>query len=136
MRRVSSHRPARSVPKARENCGLQLATLTMTNSPPTPPAADRGCRREAQAHLDALEGFWSEWFKSEAGQFKAAFQSFASTDAFEQQLEELLRQWLQSHGLLGRRLAWPKEKGSPFRGLAPFEAEHAAVFFGPKPGDR
>ena len=94
------------------------------------PTADAERRREAQAHLDALEGFWSEWFKSEAGQFKAAFQSFASTDAFEQQLEELLRQWLQSHGLLGRRLAWPKEKGSPFRGLAPFEAEHAAVFFG------
>ena len=35
-----------------------------------------------------------------------------------------------SHGLLGPRLRWPKEKGSPFRGLAPFEAEHAAVFFG------
>ena len=27
-------------------------------------------------------------------------------------------------------MTWPKEKGSPFRGLAPFEAEHAAVFFG------
>jgi tetratricopeptide (TPR) repeat protein len=87
-------------------------------------------RHQMQAHLDALEGFWSEWFKSESGQFKAAFQSFASTDAFEQQFEALLRQWLQSHGLLGRRVTWPKEKGSPFRGLAPFEAEHAAVFFG------
>ena len=42
----------------------------------------------------------------------------------------MLRQWLESHGLLGPRLKWPKEKGSPFRGLAPFEAEHAAVFFG------
>jgi hypothetical protein len=31
---------------------------------------------------------------------------------------------------LGPRIAWPNEKGSPFRGLAPFEAEHAAVFFG------
>ena len=94
------------------------------------PTADAERRRQAQAHLDALEVFWSEWFKSEKGQFKAAFHSFASTDAFEQQFEQLLRQWLQSHGLLGPRLAWPKEKGSPFRGLAPFEAEHAAVFFG------
>jgi hypothetical protein len=94
------------------------------------PTADVGRRSQAQAHLDVLEGFWSEWFKSEKGQFKAAFHSFASTDAFEQQVEELLQQWLQSHGLLGPRLAWPKEKGSPFRGLAPFEAEHAAVFFG------
>src|SRR3984957_8428640 len=36
-------------PKARENCGLQTATSTMTNSPPAPPAADRGPRRGAQA---------------------------------------------------------------------------------------
>ena len=64
------------------------------------------------------------------GQFKAAFQNFDSTDAFEQQIELLLRQWLETQGLLGARITWPKERGSPFRGLAPFEAEHAAVFFG------
>jgi tetratricopeptide (TPR) repeat protein len=94
------------------------------------PTTDAQRRRQAQTHLDALEAFWSEWFVSEKGEFKAAFHSFANTDAFEQQLEELLRQWLQSRGLLGPRLTWPKEKGSPFRGLAPFEAEHARVFFG------
>jgi hypothetical protein len=94
------------------------------------PTTDAERRRQTQAQLDALEAFWSEWFKSAKGQFKAAFQTFASTDAFERQLEELLRQWLNSRGLLGPRLAWPKEKGAPFRGLAPFEAEHAAVFFG------
>jgi hypothetical protein len=94
------------------------------------PTADAERRRQAQTQLDALEAFWSEWFKSEQGQFKAAFQSFDSTDGFEQQLEQLLRQWLETRGLLGPRLLWPKEKGSPFRGLAPFEAEHAAVFFG------
>jgi eukaryotic-like serine/threonine-protein kinase len=79
---------------------------------------------------DALEAFWTEWFKSEQGHFKAAFQTFGNADEFERQIEPLLRQWLESHGLLGPRLSWPKEKGSPFRGLAPFEAEHAAVFFG------
>lgn len=42
----------------------------------------------------------------------------------------MLRQWLQSHHLLGPRLRWPKEKGSPFPGLAAFEAEQAPVFFG------
>jgi len=94
------------------------------------PTADAQLRRQAEAHLDALEAFWSEWFKSEKGQFKAAYQVFVTTDDFEQQLERLFRQWLQSHDLLGPRLAWPKEKGSPFRGLASFEAEHAPVFFG------
>jgi eukaryotic-like serine/threonine-protein kinase len=96
----------------------------------TLPTTDAERRRQAQTQLDALEAFWDEWFRSEKGQFKAAFQTFLSTDAFERQVEELLRQWLESHGLLGPRLTWPKEKGAPFRGLAPFEAEHAAVFFG------
>jgi hypothetical protein len=94
------------------------------------PMADAERRRQAQTQLDALEAFWSEWFRSEKGEFKAAFQNFPSTDAFEQQIELLLRQWLETRGLLGPRIAWPKEKGSPFPGLAPFEAEHAAVFFG------
>jgi hypothetical protein len=76
------------------------------------------------------DAFWSEWFKSEEGHFKAAFQTFADTDEFEHQIEELLRQWLHSHHMLGPRLKWPKERGSPFPGLAPFEVEHAAVFFG------
>jgi WD40 repeat protein len=92
--------------------------------------SDAERRRQGEIQFRALEGFWSEWFKAETGQFKAAFQTFGSTDAFEQQVELLLRHWLEQHGVLGPRLAWPKEKGSPFRGLAPFEAEHAAVFFG------
>jgi tetratricopeptide (TPR) repeat protein len=96
----------------------------------TLPTTDAERRRQAQTQLDALEAFWSEWFKSERGEFKAAFHNFASTDAFEHELEALLRQWLERKGVLGPRLAWPQEKGSPFRGLAPFEAEHAAVFFG------
>jgi hypothetical protein len=58
-------------------------------------------RRQAQTQLDALEAFWSEWFKSEKGQYKAAFQTFASTDEFEREVEKLLRQWLEDHDLLG-----------------------------------
>src|SRR5215472_7288747 len=94
------------------------------------PMADAERRRQAQTQLDALEAFWSEWFRSEQGAFKAAFQNFPSTDAFEQQVELLLRQWLETRDFLGPRIGWPKERGSPFPGLAPFEAEHAAVFFG------
>jgi eukaryotic-like serine/threonine-protein kinase len=99
-----------------------------TADPTVPMDTDR--RRQAQAQFDTLEAFWSEWFRSDKGEFKAAFQNFPTTDAFEQQIELLLRRWLDTHGLLGPRIVWPKEKGSPFRGLAPFEAEHAAVFFG------
>jgi hypothetical protein len=58
--------------------------------------ADADRRRQGQVQLDALEAFWAEWFKSEQGHFKAAFQTFASTDEFERQVELLLRQWLES----------------------------------------
>jgi WD40 repeat protein len=92
--------------------------------------SDAERRRQAETQFRALEAFWSEWFKTEKGQFKAAFQSFGTTDGFEQQVELLLRHWLEAHGVLGPRMAWPQEKGSPFPGLASFEAEHAAVFFG------
>ena len=94
------------------------------------PVADPARRLEAEKQLDALEAFWREWFRADTGQFKTAFQNFTNTDEFEQQLELLLRQWLETRGVLQRNLVWPKEKGSPFRGLAPFEAAHADVFFG------
>src|SRR5215813_6761641 len=55
----------------------------------TLPMADAARRRQAQTQADALEAFWSEWFRSDRGEFKAAFQNFLSTDAFEQQVELL-----------------------------------------------
>jgi hypothetical protein len=39
--------------------------------------------------------------------------------------------WLEEHVLHGRLIAWPIAiKGSPLRGLAPFDVRHARVFFG------
>src|SRR5215475_2674616 len=67
-------------------------------------AADAERHRQMQTQLDALEASWSEWFKAETGQFKGAFQSFGNTDGFEQQIELLLRQWLQTHCDLGPRV--------------------------------
>ncbi len=86
----------------------------------TLPTTDIDRRRQAQTQLEALEAFWSEWFRSADGQFTAAFQTFATTDEFEHQVERLLRQWLQRRSLLGPRLVWSEEKGSPFPGLLPF----------------
>jgi hypothetical protein len=96
------------------------------------PTSDPHRRRQAHAQIEALEAFWNKWFKSEQGHFKAAFHSFQDADEFESLIEQMLRQWYESHGLLDRRLplSWPPVKGAPFRGLAPFEAEHAAIFYG------
>src|SRR5262249_21110657 len=44
----------------------------------TLPMVDAERRRQAQTQFDGLEAFWSEWFLSEKGEFKAAFQNFPS----------------------------------------------------------
>src|SRR5215472_17223267 len=65
------------------------------------------------------------------GRFRAAFQTFATIDDFEAQLDRLLRGWLEDKVRRGRTALWPIEvKGSPFCGLAAFGAKDAPVFFG------
>ncbi|HYC64113.1 MAG TPA: hypothetical protein VEC14_05220, partial [Reyranellaceae bacterium] len=92
---------------------------------------DNAARQAFNRQLDALEGFWEEWFLNREGQFRAAFNSFTNTDEFEAQVERLLRHWLDEKGLLRREVRWRiEEKGSPFRGLLPFDTGHAEVFFG------
>lgn len=100
---------------------------------PQPPSVqlDDPKRTETEAQWEHLKAFFETWFKTPEGQFKAAFQTFASTDDFEGQVESLLRKWLEDEVLHGRSVAWPVDvKGSPFRGLASFGAKHASVFFG------
>ncbi len=100
---------------------------------PQPPSVqlDDPKRNEIETQWQHLKAFFDAWFKTPEGEFKAAFQSFASTDDFEAQAEVLLRKWLEEKVLHGRSLTWPAEiKGSPFRGLAAFGAKHAPVFFG------
>jgi tetratricopeptide (TPR) repeat protein len=88
-------------------------------------------RAEIEDQWNHLKAFFECWFKTSDGQFKAAFQTFVSTDDFEAQVESLLRKWLEEKVLHGRSVVWPVNlKGSPFRGLASFGAKHAVVFFG------
>jgi tetratricopeptide (TPR) repeat protein len=83
------------------------------------------------AQFEALKHFWTRWFCNEAGHFTAAYQSFESTDQFEKQVEDHIRQWLTRHKVASPGVTWLIDlKGSPFRGLQPFEASHSDVFFG------
>lgn len=84
---------------------------------------------EALRQWHLVKVFWERWFRTDAGHFIAAYHSFTDTDDFAAQLERHLRLWLKEQGLFGQ-VVWPPEKGSPFRGLEAFEAEHALVFFG------
>ncbi len=98
-----------------------------------PPSArlDDPAAGQVRDQWQRLKNFFDTWFMTEQGHFQAAFHNFESTDDFEQQLERLLRRWLEDKVLHGRSVLWPiTTKGSPFRGLASFGAKHAAVFFG------
>jgi eukaryotic-like serine/threonine-protein kinase len=79
-----------------------------------------------------LKNFFDTWFRTSTGEFLAAFQEFSSTDHFAVRLEDCLRQWLLKRGFSEKSAkGWDRRiKGSPFRGLEPFDADHSAVFFG------
>lgn len=93
-------------------------------------------RLEIEAQWEKLKRFAESVFLTPEGHFQGAYHTFDSTDDFEAKVEGALRQWLSEHVLEGRALIWPTAtKGSPFRGLEPFGAKHAEVFFG-RDGDR
>jgi tetratricopeptide (TPR) repeat protein len=91
--------------------------------------ADRATEEMEQHQL--LEAIWRRWTESAEGYNTAGFQTFNDQDDFEDKLEACLRQWLERRGVVVRGPVWDRKlKGSPFRGLAPFDAAHAPVFFG------
>lgn len=91
--------------------------------------ADRFEEEKEQHTL--LEAVWKRWTQTDEGYNTAGYQRFRDTDEFEQQFESCIRQWLAHRGLAIGGPVWERDrKGSPFCGLAAFDASHAAVFFG------
>lgn len=78
-----------------------------------------------KAQYDRFMAFWQRWFRNEKGHFVAGFQSFSDPDDFETTFERNVRAWL---GDREGNVAWTQ--GSPYRGLEPFDVQHATVFFG------
>lgn len=80
------------------------------------------------AELRALQAFWQRWFQDEQGHFTAGFDTFEKSDEFAEKLRRHLRLWLKRRS---EQVRWSIAlKGSPFRGLKSFDADHAEVFFG------
>ncbi|BCM92613.1 hypothetical protein IAD21_04495 [Abditibacteriota bacterium] len=99
------------------------------------PLSDERALLDRLAQKKALEGFIDRWFGNPQSTFKAAFHPFTSPDQFEELLEshlcQLIENRLPRHVTSGENpgvVSW--HRGSPFRGLATFEAEHAPIFFG------
>ena len=89
-------------------------------------------RAEAIAQLTALDTFWRLHF-ADGGAFRYAFENYDSLEQFAARLEEALRKVIERR-VKSRAGAPPNGEpvwlGDPFRGLEPYEFEHAPIFFG------
>ena len=84
-----------------------------------------------RAQFQVLEHFWQRLFVDPAGRILRAFQSFEMIAQLAPQLDLCVRGWLAERGYLRDAPVWNSAVlGSPFRGLAAFEEQHAAVYFG------
>ena len=117
--------------------GAKLPDIFVFRYPHNPVVGlDDENRADIEAQWQKLKGFAEQVFVSEEGHFRGAYQTFSSTDDFETQAEGALRQWLSENVVRDSAVVWPIAiKGSPFRGLEPFGAKHAEVFYG-RDGDR
>ena len=104
-------------------------------APPSVRLDDESDLMERLAQKKKLDEFIEKWFHDRTeGTLVAAFHPFESPSDFEILLENHLRRLIERQ-LPRSAAARPKsrdvwKKGSPFRGLAAFEFEHAPVFFG------
>ena len=107
--------------------------LAFRNISPAPiDPRDPDAQAKSMAQLGALNAFWTRHF-ADRGVFLAAYYEYHKLEEFAQRLEESLRK------LIERRIndvsaaesrAEPIWLGEPFRGLEPYEFEHALIFFG------
>jgi tetratricopeptide (TPR) repeat protein len=122
---------ARALEARRAKGALPDVLVYRKTKPAALPTDDLARRRLQQAEFERFAAFWEEWFVSEAGHFRAGFKTFEDVEPFEALFARDLMAWLAERGHLASRAKWDIERrGSPFRGLLPFEAEHAEVFFG------
>jgi formylglycine-generating enzyme required for sulfatase activity len=101
---------------------------------PTVGLGDTNAAHQRLEQKERVDAFFRRWFVDlERGTPSAAFRDFADATQFEEMLEDHLR------ALVGRRIdsagaaevgAAGLHRGNPYRGLLPFELDHAAFFFG------
>ncbi len=107
---------------------LAFRKLAPTEIDPT----DVEAQAKSIAQLNALNDFWQRHFV-DRGVFRAAFVQFRTLEEFAGQLENSLRRLIE---LRIQAAAKPDATapviwfGDPFRGLEPYEFQHAAIFFG------
>ena len=108
--------------------------LVYRKTAPAPLPEDTHSLEDHLRQKQSLDRFLAKWFRSDVdGSFKAAFHNFVSPADFEDLLEAHVAALAETHlpasaNVRGVAPTW--RAGSPFRGLAAFELEHAPVYFG------
>lgn len=120
-----------------KNLGHPDILVYRKTAPPLFDVSNREERELRSQQWDQLSDYLKHWFFNPDGSFKAGFTQFARLDEFEEQLERHLRKLIEERlreeniSLAGAASALPTWlKGSPFRGLAAFDVEHAEIFHG------
>jgi len=97
--------------------------------PVTVASADTAARAEADRQWTRLQDFFASHFELPDKRILRVAERFREIGEFEKKVELLLRDWIKSN--VSQGTVWPIEtKGSPFRGLEPFDAKHADVYCG------
>ncbi len=90
---------------------------------------DPAAREDADSQWNRLEDFFAEHFETPDKRVLRVAEKFRTVEQFEDKVERVLRDWIKSN--VSQGVVWPIElKGSPFRGLEPFEARHADIYCG------
>lgn len=105
-------------------------------APPLFDVSNREERETRSKQWDQLADYLKNWFIDNDGTFKAGFTQFQRLDEFEDLLEKHLRRLIEERlkeakiAVAGAAVVPTWLKGSPFRGLAAFQFEHAEIFHG------
>jgi len=99
---------------------------------PSSGLGNRAAVQERLEQIDKVEAFIAHWFHGDGKEtFTAALHSFSTTTEFEEQLYQHLHALLERHTASAlKSVSGIRWHDAPFRGLLPFEFEHAPVFFG------
>ena len=102
-------------------------------SPAAVDLRDPAVRALSLQQLDALDAFWKRYFV-DRGVFLAASTEYRDIEEFadrlEQSLRKLIERRIKAHVAGAAEEMAPSWLGNPFRGLAAYEFEHAAIYFG------
>lgn len=92
--------------------------------------ADRAAKQAQREQEDAVDAFIRKWFEGSDGSYKGAYIPFENAAQFEDRLQTQIRAWIQLKLRGAKPAAAAVAAESPFRGLMPFEFEHALLYCG------